>query len=256
MTTLFHAAPDLLEDFKQFLPESAAQTRPAGQQRPEDSAAMAVTTPTPQPGLPVRDQQPKMPPVGNFAPPPSASKESKKRARVEKAVPTTAPPASEQPPVSSLRSTIQPAAPTNKRAKLSHKPVIGDGNFIEPTLTPVMPEPLGPIPLSTSGQDDVQFFERVKKHIGNRTAMGEFMKLINLWNLDLIEKDVLIYKANHFMGGNPELLNTLRNMLRHTGTEEVVENRPEPPPGKVSLSNCRGFGPSYRLLPRRVSTFS
>ncbi|EGZ77928.1 hypothetical protein NEUTE2DRAFT_154470 [Neurospora tetrasperma FGSC 2509] len=251
VTTLFHAAPDLLEDFKQFLPESAAQTRPAGQQRPEDSAAMAVTTPTPQPGLPARDQQPKMPPVGNFAPPPSASKESKKRARVEKAVPTTAPPASEQPPVSSLRSTIQPAAPTNKRAKLSHKPVVGDGNFIEPTLTPVMPEPLGPIPLSTSGQDDVQFFERVKKHIGNRTAMGEFMKLINLWNLDLIEKDVLIYKANHFMGGNPELLNTLRNMLRHTGTEEVVENRPEPPPGKVSLSNCRGFGPSYRLLPRR-----
>ena len=83
--------------------------------------------------------------------------------------------------------------------------------------------------------------------------MTEFLKLINLFNLDLITKDVLIYKANQFMGGNPELVNGLRQMVRSFGDDEVVENRPEPPTGRVSLSNCRGFGPSYRLLPKRVS---
>ncbi|KAK3694685.1 hypothetical protein B0T22DRAFT_78657 [Podospora appendiculata] len=249
VTTLFHTAPDLLEDFKQFLPESAAQTRPLGQ-RQEDVAAMAVTTPTPQPGHPVRDG-PKMPPVGNFAPPASVTKETKKRPRTDKATAATTPSAPDQTPVSALRSSLPTPSNTNKRAKLSHKPITTDANFVEPTLTPVMPEPIGPIPVSVSGQDDFAFFDRVKKHIGNRTAMTEFLKLINLWNLELITKDVLIYKANQFMGGNPELLNILRTMFRHGGEEEVVENKPEPPTGRVSLSNCRGFGPSYRLLPKR-----
>ncbi len=250
VTTLFHTAPDLLEDFKQFLPESAAQTRSGGP-RPEDSIAMAITTPTPQPPHAARDG-PKMPPVGNFAPPASASKETKKRPRTDKNTPTTLP-ASEQAPISALRGTASTTTTANKRTKLSHKPGnVPEGVFVEPTLTPVMPEPLAPIPLSVSGQDDFAFFDRVKKHIGNRTAMTEFLKLINLWNLDLIDKEVLIYKANQFMGGNPELFNTLVSMFRQASEEEVVENRPEPPTGKVSLSNCRGLGPSYRLLPKRV----
>ncbi|KAK3945439.1 hypothetical protein QBC46DRAFT_336752 [Diplogelasinospora grovesii] len=256
VTTLFHTAPDLLEDFKQFLPESAAQTRSAGGPRAEDSLPMSVTTPTPQPSnQPARDG-PKMPPVGNFAPPASASKESKKRPRNEKTVAGPTPSASEQAPTSAMRATIQPAtaAPTgNKRAKLTHKPAGGppDANFVEPTLTPVMPEPLRPTPVSVSGQDDIAFFDRLKKHIGNRTAMSEFLKLLNMFSLDLITKDVLIYKANQFIGGNADLLGFLKNLLRYTGEDEIVENKPEPPTGRVSLSNCRGFGPSYRLLPKR-----
>lgn len=251
VTTLFHTAPDLLEDFKQFLPESAAQTRSGGS-RPEDGIAMAVTTPTPQPAHAARDG-PKMPPVGNFAPPASATKETKKRARPDKSALSAAVNAVEQGQTSALRGTI-PVVPSNKRAKLSHKPGgVTDGIFVEPTLTPVMPEPLAPIPISLSGQDDFAFFDRVKKHIGNRTAMTEFLKLINLWNLELIDKEVLIYKANQFMGGNSELLNTLIAMFKNAGEEELVDNRPEAPTGRVSLSNCRGFGPSYRLLPKRVS---
>ncbi|KAL2015593.1 hypothetical protein VTK56DRAFT_5189 [Thermocarpiscus australiensis] len=247
VTSLFHTAPDLLEDFKQFLPESAAQTRSAGP-RPEENMPMAVATPTPQPGHTARDG-PKMPPVGNFAPPASASKESKKR-RPEKTVPAATPTTSET-VLSALRGTLPAAPPANKRAKLSHKPNAADSATVEPTLTPVMPEPLAPTPLAVSAQDDFAFFEKVKKQIGNRTATTEFLKLLNLWNQDLITKDVLIYKANQFMGGNPELLNALKALVKYDSADEVIENRPEPPTGRVSLSNCRGFGPSYRLLPRR-----
>ncbi|KAK5663762.1 hypothetical protein OQA88_4193 [Cercophora sp. LCS_1] len=251
VTTLFHSAPDLLEDFKQFLPESAAQTRSGGP-RPEDNAMMAVTTPTPQQTHPARDG-PKMPPVGNFAPPPSASKETKKRPRPDKSsLAANTPSVAEQVQISAVRGTI-PTASGNKRAKLSHKPSgPNDGVYVEPTLTPIMPEPLAPIPLAVSMQDDIAFFDRVKKHIGNRTAMTEFLKLINMWNLELITKDVLLYKANQFMGGNYELISTLTAMLNSKVEEEpAIENRPEPPTGRVSLSNCRGFGPSYRLLPKR-----
>lgn len=247
VTSLFHTAPDLLEDFKQFLPESAAQTRSAGQ-RAEDSLPMAVTTPTPQPGHPARDG-PKMPPVGNFAPPASASKEGKKR-RVDKALPANAPNPLEQ-VQSALRGTLPTAPSGNKRAKLSHKPNTAETAFLEPTLTPIMPEPLTATPMAVAIQEDLAFFEKVKKHIGNRTAMVEFLKLLNLWNQDLITKDVLLYKANQFMGGNPELLSSLKTMIRSDTVDEVIENKPEPPTGRVSLSNCRGFGPSYRLLPKR-----
>lgn len=87
MTQLFHPDPDLLEDFKQFLPESAAQAKAqaAARQATEDATMLSnvrgensylvelrhnqVQTPKPEK---------KMPPLGNFAPP-SVGKDSKKR---------------------------------------------------------------------------------------------------------------------------------------------------------------------------------
>ncbi|OIW24080.1 hypothetical protein CONLIGDRAFT_637317 [Coniochaeta ligniaria NRRL 30616] len=247
VTTLFHAAPDLLEDFKQFLPESAAQTRSANAARMEEMGLTAAT-PTPQPGQPARDG-PKMPPVGNFAPPASATKESKKRPRPDKSAPVTTGPGAEI-PTSGMRTTLPAASTSNKRAKLSHKPV-ADGPSVEPTLTPVMPEPLNPTPASLANQDDLAFFERVKKHIGNRTTMNEFIKLINLFVMDLITREVLIHKASQFIGSNHDLMNTFKSLLGYYEGEDKIENRPEPPTGRVSLSNCRGYGPSYRLLPKR-----
>ena len=92
VTHLFNSAPDLLEDFKQFLPESAAHAKEqaAAKQAAEDAAILSnvrgdsgymrdgqVQQQTP--GSHRSDM--KMPPVGNFAPPPSATKDSKKRQR-------------------------------------------------------------------------------------------------------------------------------------------------------------------------------
>lgn len=245
VTTLFNAAPDLLEDFKQFLPESAAQTRGAGQ-RPED-ALMPHLTQTPQPGHTARDG-PKGPPVGNFAPPPSATKESKKRARPDKqagpATPVT------EPPTSNVRGA--PPAGTNKRLKTSHtKPGPADGVAIEPNLTPVMPEPLGPTPYAIAAADEIGFFDRVKKFLNNKTTNSEFLKLCNMYTQDLIDKDVLTAKAHHFIGGHADLSAWFKAFVMYSGEDQLVDNRPAPPTGRVSLSNCRGYGPSYRLLPKR-----
>ncbi len=81
VTTLFGTAPDLLEDFKQFLPESAAQAKAAAAKAAEDAAAigLAGVSQAPQPLHVARGEQ-KLPPVGNFLPP-STSKEGKKRPR-------------------------------------------------------------------------------------------------------------------------------------------------------------------------------
>ena len=86
MTDLFNTAPDLLEDFKQFLPESAAQAKAQAAARAAAEDAMTVSNvrgdsayagsqvaqaQTPRPAA-------KMPPMGQFDPP-STSKENKKR---------------------------------------------------------------------------------------------------------------------------------------------------------------------------------
>jgi paired amphipathic helix protein Sin3a len=85
VTRLFETAPDLLEDFKQFLPESAAHANAMHRPREEQyatsnlrgdagySAAAQAANHTP------RSEQPRLPPMGNFAPTPSSSKENKRK---------------------------------------------------------------------------------------------------------------------------------------------------------------------------------
>jgi paired amphipathic helix protein Sin3a len=77
VTLLFGTAPDLLEDFKQFLPDSAAQAKAAAAAKAaEEVAAMATSAQTP------RQQFDKMPAVGNFSVSgPNVDKGNKKRQR-------------------------------------------------------------------------------------------------------------------------------------------------------------------------------
>ncbi|KAI0839135.1 paired amphipathic helix protein Sin3b [Hypoxylon sp. FL0890] len=249
VTTLFSTAPDLLEDFKQFLPESAASNKANGP-KPEDVFAMTagLTQTTPQPGHSVRDGQ-KMPPVGNFAPPASASKDSRKRPRNDKQPPPPAPTMADSPAQGSR--SIPGVGPTSKRPKLNHKPLTAEVPSIEPTLTPILPEPLPPTSPANATADELAFFEKVKKFIGNRSTMNEFLKLCNMYSQSLIDTNDLVHKASQFIGGNAELMNWFKAFVGYEGIDEVIENRPRPPTEKVSLSNCRAIGPSYRLLPRR-----
>lgn len=91
----------------------------------------------------------------------------------------------------------------------------------------------------------------MKKFLGNKQVMQEFLKLCNLFSQDLIDKAVLINKVSGFIGGSPELMNWFKRFVSYESRDEIIENRPRLPTTKVILSNCRGYGPSYRLLPRR-----
>ena len=82
VTQLFHTAPDLLEDFKQFLPESAAQAKAQAVARAmEDQAILSNERGSYATGQMAQAQTPrpsaKMPPMGQFDPP-STSKEKKR----------------------------------------------------------------------------------------------------------------------------------------------------------------------------------
>ena len=84
VTQLFISAPDLLEDFKQFLPESAAHNKAqaARAMAQEEQLSNVRNEPTYPTGTLPQTQTPrpatKMPPMGQFDPP-STSKDNKKR---------------------------------------------------------------------------------------------------------------------------------------------------------------------------------
>lgn len=98
MTQLFNTAPDLLEDFKQFLPESAAhakqQAAAAARQAEENAPTSNVRG---EPGYPGAGAMPaqtpnrdvKMPPLGQFNVKESASKDGSKKRRGPGAPSTT-----------------------------------------------------------------------------------------------------------------------------------------------------------------------
>lgn len=240
VTELFHEAPDLLESFKQFLPESAGSNNKATPGRSEEAASQ-----TPQPGG--RDGQ-KMPPLGSFPPPASASKDQKKRPRAADKPGANAGPVVNEP--SQVGRVPQSNVNGSKRPKLSA--IRGtEGTSVEPTLTPVMPEPYPPRTAMTSIQDEVAFFERVKKYLGNRNTMSEFLKLCNMFSQNIIDRSTLYWKGAQFIGANPDLMGFWKMFTSADSFDRLIENKPAPPTEKVSLSNCRGYGPSYRLLPKR-----
>jgi paired amphipathic helix protein Sin3a len=141
-----------------------------------------------------------------------------------------------------------------KRAKTGHtaKQAIPDGPPVSPTLTPALPEPMPPTTTTSPSQDELAFFDRVKKFIGNKNTMNEFLKLCNLFSQDLIDKQLLIYRAQSFIGGNQELFAWFKKFMGDD--EEQQKSRPKTVNSRVSLSNCRSLGPSYRLLPKRERT--
>ena len=123
---------------------------------------------------------------------------------------------------------------------------------VEPNLVPALPEPMPPSTASAATGDEVALFDRIKKYLGNKNTMTEFLKLCNLYSQDLIDKNLLVYRAQSFIGSNTELFSYFKQFLNYDGRDQVIENKARPAvTGRVNLNNCRALGQSYRHLPQR-----
>ncbi|KAG4302336.1 hypothetical protein PCK1_001608 [Pneumocystis canis] len=208
VTVLFKTSPDLLDDFKQFLPENNA---------PNNLFAVG----------------PRLPPVGNFAPPAlipnSASKDKKKRAQ-------------------NLEHSISVGQNQPKRSKHYHKSNIDLSN-VSPALMPSTPEVIEPPTHASASAEELSFFDKVKKFIGNKQTYNEFLKVLNLFSQDILDKNLLVERVYNFIGVNEELMDWFKRFVGYDGKDDVIENIPAPRP-KVDLTLCKAYGPSYRLLPK------
>ncbi|KAF3916821.1 hypothetical protein ABW20_dc0109105 [Dactylellina cionopaga] len=250
VTQLFNAAPDLLEDFKQFLPENAAQARQKSDEHMNAlngiGAAMAAGRGPP--------------PQGHFAPPLAAPKDTGKRKRPpqptlsnSREVGGVAP--LQTNPLHDLNTGPSPGPrgpAANKRPKIMHKPI--PEAPVSPTLVPANPSPLVPTDPVGATSEEMAFFDRVRKYIGNKQTYNEFLKILNLFSQDLMDKSLLISTLESFLGSNPELFNWIKRFLGVSEkTEDAVQNTLKKSQ-KVRLNVCRALGPSYRLLPKLEAT--
>ncbi|KAL1960976.1 hypothetical protein VTO42DRAFT_4864 [Malbranchea cinnamomea] len=267
VTLLFSNAPDLLEDFKQFLPESAAQAKvqpPLTRSVHEDAPISNIRG---EPGYGAaasmtQGQAPrgdvKMPPLGQFNVKDS-TKDGKKRRGGPGAQPPSgsaiggvAPSVVDSTAAQANRAQATQIGNANKRTKLTHKPSQPDAPVaVSPTLVPALPEPLPPNYSLTPSTEEYAFFDRVKKYIGNKQNFAEFLKLCNLYAADLIDRNVLINRVAGFIGGNQEIMSWFKRFLQVDAKDEVIEPKPKVESEVVNLAHCRALGPSYRLLPKR-----
>ncbi|UZJ52825.1 hypothetical protein CBS101457_002145 [Exobasidium rhododendri] len=117
---------------------------------------------------------------------------------------------------------------------------------------------IGPSQTSLATVDEVAFFERVKKFIDDRPTYIEFLKLLNLFTQDIIDLRTLVDRAALFIGGNRDLFTTFKNLCGYEmgkqgwldNEDPIIENVPALQRDRVELSACKLYGASYRKLPK------
>jgi paired amphipathic helix protein Sin3a len=120
---------------------------------------------------------------------------------------------------------------------------------IDSSLVPQFPEPLGPPPKLNVTAEEVAFFEKIKKNMNNKSSYNEFLKLINMYTNDIIDRNVLVQRVEPFLASIPDLLTYFKTLVKYTGQDETIDNIPAIKP-RIDLNHCKKSGPSYRQLPK------
>ncbi|KAI8070511.1 hypothetical protein BC940DRAFT_16381 [Gongronella butleri] len=103
--------------------------------------------------------------------------------------------------------------------------------------------------------EEVELFEHIRKHIGNKPSYEVFLKLLNMYNQDILDIDTLMAQIETFLRGKPELVTWLKAIVSYT-PKDVVTTTPTRPPHhilpKPDLVHCEcvADSPSYRLVPK------
>ncbi|OCB87068.1 hypothetical protein A7U60_g5803 [Sanghuangporus baumii] len=235
---LFRDAPDLLAEFKKFLPMDGS-----GQAFRQDSFHERVWSELPDKKGSTAPKRKKKPVEREIQPAPQvpiSSKSAVGRAKKSKHIHAKD---GNVPPSPSYRSRSRPASPSHPghshHAAPSGSAATQSGN--------VGPSGSG----SGSSQDELAFFDRAKKALESREMYDEFLKLLNLFSREIVDARTLIARAEAFLGGG-ELYAQFKDLM---GWDTRREENAEGPPG--SIRNWTGqateteerFGKSYRRLP-------
>jgi paired amphipathic helix protein Sin3a len=225
VTHLFREAPDLLDDFKQFLPDTS---QPRTETAHDDHG-----------------QQPQhLPPVGNFAPPTTGAVGTRDREKRKKD--------SYQPtnsgsynidsgiPMSNMRGA-GPLSTSSAKARSKRD--------VSPSLVPAAPEALPPPSKASNIYEEIAFFDKVKKFLPNKQTYSEFLKVLNLFSQKIIDKNTLVERIDGFIGSNKDLMDWFKRFVKYEGKPLHIDNIAFKK-HNLDLNQCKNYGPSYRLLPK------
>ncbi|ORY91047.1 hypothetical protein BCR43DRAFT_463715 [Syncephalastrum racemosum] len=192
---LFQSAPDLLYEFKQFLPEITGQ--PINELFDEDDAA-----------YPPGSKRGMYRPAGPYSPP------GKKKQRVNQ----------------------QQQAAMSKDAEEDQVNGFGSTSYYDSIRASI-------------SSDEIELFDHIRNHIGNKPSYEEFLKILNLYTQQVIDADVLVKQVEPFIGSDRELFDWFKSIVILDLKEHTIE-RPAVSIPKPDLNHCKTVesSPSYRLV--------
>ncbi|CEP63391.1 transcriptional regulator SIN3 LALA0_S08e01376g [Lachancea lanzarotensis] len=120
---------------------------------------------------------------------------------------------------------------------------------LDPSLVPVIPEPIRPLESDITLIEETSFFDRAKKYMGNKQIYMEFLKILNLYSQDLIDTDELVDKIEHYLGGNIELFDWFKSFVNYVEKPKCIENVMHEK-HRLDLDMCEACCPSYKKLPK------
>ncbi|KAI8928211.1 hypothetical protein BC831DRAFT_412149 [Entophlyctis helioformis] len=251
---LFMGAPDLLDEFKQFLPDNNPQpAQPAqqplqapalGQQLPQQQAQQASALPSSSVA------------AANAAK--AAAGAGKKQAKRPTATaapanytmtyagpPSQGPPPKKKPRTGAASSTSAAAAAASAGLPPTVSGTASPGPSSGVQIAP--PSFKGDKP---SNLEEIEFFDKCKRVIGNKASYNEFLKILNLFSQEIIEAKTLIERVEPFLSRSPDLFDWFKRFVKYE-EDEIVFNIPAERP-EIDLQSCRRSGHSYRRLPKDV----
>ncbi|EJC98663.1 uncharacterized protein FOMMEDRAFT_161494 [Fomitiporia mediterranea MF3/22] len=237
---LFRDAPDLLAEFKNFLPMDGSGPV-FGADTIQDSTWNEVSEKKGS-GAPKRKKKPAekeiqpAPQTSSSTTKPATGRTKKsKHAHVKDGM---------IPPSPSYQPYSRPPSPGHQPHSHHHQPHTGPAASQGSSTGP---SGAG----GASSQDELTFFDRAKKALESREMYDEFLKLLNLFSREIIDARTLIARAEAFLH-DPELYVQFKDLM---GWDAKREGENEGPPGSIrswtapSTETEERFGKSYRRLP-------
>ncbi|KAG1749753.1 uncharacterized protein EDB91DRAFT_1109482 [Suillus paluster] len=250
---LFKNAPDLLSEFKDFLPEASMALGHSGVVGilPQPTSGPGVPAPWVDAGdkngkkaqLPLKKRR--KAPEKETTPAP-AVRTVPSRAKKPKHTHKGADPDSPQ-----FNSYGLPESPP-------HHPLQSHAGMLPPpqmhNLVLQGPQPAANTSHPQSAPDELIFFERAKRTLESKETYEEFLKLLNMYSKDIINAKTLVNMAQVYLGDG-DLLSQFREVVGVDERQDSIENGPPgsirtgPPEALSALPAEDGEGPSYRRLP-------
>ncbi|GAA5916036.1 uncharacterized protein JCM6883_001977 [Sporobolomyces salmoneus] len=277
VTALFRDAPDLLDEFKAFLPDTSGETA-------QPPAPSTSASPTKQKtGMNKTLSQTARKPMDQGvekkkrAAPGMGEKSKAKRTKVAHSQQGGL----DSPPLAGPSST---SAYRQQQQQQQQQAAMVDPSLPPSPFAPHHahvghPHPYGPPTSGFRGAPHLQsaydayltthrapplvqpeefgFFDRVKKFLDDRAAYTEFLKLLNLFTQEIIDLPTLLNKSLLFIGASEELFVQFKALVewdaakdgRVEGEDWIIDNEPVLDRPPVLLHLMKSYGPSYRRLP-------
>lgn len=220
------------------------------QQTPPPPPPKQLPPLAPQQSPPRPEEYAQLPPYGNFQSPVKGNTTQAFKQEPRVSISSSQPPPPPPPPFLPLHASFDNFGYLSERETLKPE-FINQHKLPQHQVLYSNPadDPFGQKQITNNTLDEeLTFFDKVRKHINNKTTYNNFLKLLNLYSNGIIDKKMLVDRIESFIGDSVELFSWFKKFVQFNNTPYHIENI-EFKKHRLELGLCKGYG-SYRQLPK------